>query len=38
MKKQYEKPAIVQTEQITVRAVACARADDSCRVLGPVNN
>jgi hypothetical protein len=27
-KKPYEKPAIVHTEQITARAVACDKADD----------
>ncbi len=38
MKKPYEEPAIVRTEPITGRAVVCARADDSCRVLGPINS
>ena len=29
-KKPYEKPAIVQTEKITTRAVICDKADASC--------
>ena len=28
-KKTYEKPAILQTEKITTRAVACDKADDT---------
>ena len=39
MKKPYEKPAIVYTETITVRATACARGDEACRVQGgPINS
>ena len=35
MKKPYEKPRIIHTEQITARAVACAAGDDSCGA-GPI--
>jgi hypothetical protein len=34
MKKPYEPPRILMTEKLTLRAAACARADDSCRVNG----
>jgi hypothetical protein len=38
MKKQYEAPAIVCTESLKTRAVACARGDDACRALGPIES
>ena len=34
MKKVYEKPVIIHTEKIEARAVACSKADDTCRVSG----
>jgi hypothetical protein len=34
MKKPYEKPAIVYSQPIEARAVACSRGDDACRTNG----
>ncbi len=34
MKKTYERPAIVHTEKLEARAVACNKADDSCGTMG----
>ena len=34
-KKDYEAPTIVQTEQVTARAIICQRADSSCAP-GPI--
>jgi hypothetical protein len=34
MKKPYEKPAIVFTEKITVRATTCISGDEACRANG----
>ena len=34
MKKSYEKPAIIHTEKIEARAVACSKSDDTCRANG----
>ena len=39
MKKIYERPAIVHTEKLEARAVACAKADDACvQIGGPVQS
>lgn len=38
MKKPYEKPAIIHTEKIEARAVACAKSNDACKVTGPVTS
>jgi hypothetical protein len=38
MKKIYERPAIVHTEKLEARAVACNKADDSCRAGGPIQS
>ena len=39
MKKPYERPAIVYSEPLATRAVACSRTDDSCRTQGgPINS
>ena len=38
MKKPYEKPAIIHTEKIEARAVACSKADDACTRQGPVTS
>ncbi len=36
MKKSYERPAIVHTEKLEARAIACAKANDSCG--GPIQS
>ena len=33
-KKTYEKPAILQTQTVTTRAVSCSKADDMCSGAG----
>jgi hypothetical protein len=39
MRKPYEKPAIIWSEKLTARAVACAAADEACRQTGgPINS
>jgi hypothetical protein len=38
MKKAYEKPAIIHTEKIEARAVACSKSDDACRTSGPITS
>jgi hypothetical protein len=38
MKKTYEKPAIIHTEKIEARAVACSKTDDACAARGPVQS
>jgi len=38
MKKPYEKPAIIHTEKIEARAVACSKSDDACASRGPVTS
>ena len=38
MKKPYEKPAIAHTAAIESRAVTCAKANDSCAALGPIDS
>jgi len=38
MKKPYEKPAIVFSEPLKTRAVACAASDDACAARGPINS
>jgi hypothetical protein len=38
MKKAYEKPAIIHTEKIEARAVACAKTDDACAQRGPITS
>ena len=38
MKKTYEKPAIVHTEKIEARAVACAKNTDQCGTTGPITS
>jgi hypothetical protein len=30
MKKTYEKPAVIHSEKLEGRAVACTQSDDSC--------
>jgi hypothetical protein len=37
MKKSYEKPAIVHTEEIEARAVACSKAD-TMACTGPITS
>jgi hypothetical protein len=34
MKKAYEKPAILFTEKLTARTVACSKADQACQNTG----
>jgi hypothetical protein len=34
-KKTYEKPAIIHTEKIEARAVACSKSNDACQASGP---
>ena len=34
MKKTYERPAIIHTEKLEARAVACMKADDGCSGTG----
>ena len=38
MKKTYEKPAIIHTEKLEARAVACAKASDSCASTGAIQS
>ena len=38
MKKTYERPAIVHTEKLEARAVACAKADDTACGAGPIQS
>ena len=38
MKKSYEKPAIIHSEKIEARAVACSKSDDACSSRGPVQS
>jgi len=38
MKKTYEKPAIIHTEKIEARAVACSKTDDACATRGPIQS
>jgi hypothetical protein len=38
MKKTYERPAIVHTEKLEARAVACNKATDSCASTGPIQS
>ena len=38
MKKAYEKPAIVHTEKIEARAVACSKSTDVCARQGPITS
>ena len=38
MKKQYERPAIIHTEKLEARAVACAKADDTTCPGGPISS
>ncbi len=37
MKKSYERPAIVHTEKLEARALACSKADASCGA-GPIQS
>lgn len=37
-KKDYSSPKIVHTEQLTGRAVVCAKADDTSCAAGPVQS
>ena len=38
-KKTYERPAIVHTEKLEARAVACAKANDAaCNGVGPIQS
>ena len=38
MKKTYEKPAVVHTEKIEARAVACAKANSTACEAGPITS
>ena len=38
MKKTYERPAIVHTEKLEARAVACIKADDATCGAGPIQS
>ncbi len=38
MKKSYEKPAIIHSEKIEARAVACSKSDDACASRGPIQS
>ena len=38
MKKTYERPAIVHTEKLEARAVACTRSDDATCAAGPIQS
>ena len=38
MKKTYEKPAIIHTEEIEARAVTCAKVDNTSCPTGPVTS
>lgn len=39
MKKTYEKPAIVHTEKLEARAIACGKADDTtCGASPPISS
>ncbi len=38
MKKTYEKPAILHTEKLEARAVACAKTDDLACPGGPISS
>lgn len=38
MKKTYEKPAIIHTENIEARAIRCAKVDDASCPGGPVTS
>lgn len=37
-KKTYEKPAIIHTEKIEARAVACSKNTGQCDNLGPASS
>jgi len=38
MKKTYERPAIVHTEKLEARAVACSKATDASCSAGPIQS
>lgn len=38
MKKPYESPAILHTEKLESRAVACVKADDTLCTGGPIQS
>lgn len=38
MKKTYERPAIIHTEKLEARAVACAKATDAACGAGPIQS
>lgn len=38
MRKTYEKPAIIHTEEIEARAVTCSKADSMACPSGPVTS
>ncbi len=38
MKKTYEKPAIIHTEEIEARAVTCAKVDSGTCATGPITS
>ena len=38
MKKTYERPAIVHTEKLEARAVACTKSDDTACAAGPIQS
>lgn len=38
MKKTYERPAIVHTEKLEARAVACAKSDETSCGAGPISS
>ena len=38
MKKTYEKPAVIHTEKLEARAVACSKSDDATCGGGPIQS
>jgi hypothetical protein len=38
MKKTYQKPAIVHSEKIEARAVACNKESGTCDSMGPITS
>jgi len=38
MKKSYERPAILHTEKLEARAVACSKSDDAACGAGPIQS
>jgi hypothetical protein len=38
MKKSYERPAVIHTEKLEARAIACNKANDSCNSGGAIQS